>query len=245
MRMRRTFAPGAAEGAVGGRRRQGAEFFTKLFELFLVAGIEGFGVFFELFGGEPAGGGKVGGAGGFGQAVELAALLVHVFGHGPDGLEGAGGAEVFFSGADEVAVGRGHDIDDRLLDGRGFLFGARGAGKGSGGDLAGEEDFAGTVGGESAGKDSLSDLGGEELDGCRVFEKGDGDVGPFGTFGMAIVAVDEAIILSAEGAGAALDSVDAERAAEAVFFGGGRGCGGRNVGHEDEPFRGWGRMLGD
>ena len=147
-----------------------------------------------------------------------------MFGEGPLGLEDIVGAAVFLDGAEGLTVGAGEDFGDGFLNGRGGEGGpgadGGGAGQGKGGDLAGVGE--GARGGEIhlAGEDAVGDLGEEELDGGVVLKERDGDFGAFlRALGMAEVFVGEAMVVAAEGGGVALEAVDAESAAAAVFFG--------------------------
>jgi len=195
-----------------------------------------FGVFFHFFFGEPAGSRVVGGAGGFGLTEFFTLLLIDVFREGPLGLEGSGGALVFFDGAEVFAVGGGDDFGDGFLDGCGGGFGVRGEGArgGEGGDLADVSESAGGGVVEFAGEDAVGELGEDELDGGAVLKEGHDDFGAFlGALGMAMVLVGVAEVARAEGVGVALDAVDFEGAAAAFGFGlgrevgfGGRGCWG-------------------
>jgi len=189
-----------------------------------------FGVFFHFFFGEPAGSRVVGGAGGFGLTEFLTLLLVEVFGEGPLGLEGSGGALVFFDGGEVFAIGGGDDIGDGFLEvcgGCGFCIRGGGAREGEGGDLAdvGESAGGGIV--EGAREDAVGELGEDELDGGVVLKEGHNDFGALpGALGVAIVAVGVAeVAVVAEGPGVALGAVGAEGAAAAFGFGGGGGGG--------------------
>jgi hypothetical protein len=176
----------------------------------------------DLVRGEPAVGGKVIWTGGFWFALALTLPLIEVFVEAPDGLEAdliGGPGE---AGAEKTAVESGENIGGGVL-GVGQLVGGlepRGTGKGEGGNLAGVEDFAGAVGVESLGEEALGDLGGDDLDGIEVFEQGDSNVRTFGADGEAIFGVGDAEVMAAEGAFAALEAADGERAA--AVWGGSR-----------------------
>jgi hypothetical protein len=103
----------------------------------------------------PAAGRHVLGAGGFGNAKQLALPLIQIFAEGPGGLEGAVGAGIFFVRAEGESVGMDGDFGNGLLRdgfGVGRLGGADGAWKAEGGDLAGIENFAGAGGVEGVGE---------------------------------------------------------------------------------------------
>jgi len=218
------------EGGGGFLSADGGVVFLGQANLFLIAGGEVVGVFVDFLFGEPAGGGEVGGTGGFGNAKTLAALLVQIFGNGPLWLEGAGGAEVLLDGAEGLAVGAGDDFGDGFLDAGVLLggFGADGDGarQGLGGNLTVIGEGAGFGGIEGAGEDTVGDLGEEELDGGMVLEEREDDLRAFfGALGMAVIFMGEAEDAAVEGSGVALEAVDTEGAAAAFFFGLGRDLG--------------------
>jgi hypothetical protein len=221
-----------SEGGGGFRVADSGVVFLGFLDFLTVACGEVGGILFHFLFGKPAGGGEVGGAGGFGHAEPLALLFVGVFGDRPLGLEGAGGAAVFLNGAEKFAIGAGGDFGDGFLD-AGVLVGGLGAdgdgaGQGVSGNLAAIGDGAGFGGVEGAGKEAVDDLGEDELDGGGVVEEGHGDFGAlFRADGIAVVLMGMAVVLAEEGGGVALETIDAERAAAAGGFGqvGIFGCG--------------------
>jgi len=182
--------------------------------------------------GKPAGRRQIFGAGDEGLVDLLGVLIKEVFVEGPD-RRGCIGCAPGLVGAEEFAVGSFDDVGNGLLDGLGFVegHGARGGGSGEreGGDLADEGEGAGIAVVDEAGEDAVGGLGEDELDGGVVLEEGhDNFEAAHGALGVAIVQVSVAEIVAAEGGGVALEPVDGEGAAAALFLDrSGGGFGGR------------------
>jgi len=188
------------------------------------------GIFGDFVIGEPAGCGKVGGAGGFGLAHFLALLLVKVFGEGPLGFEDAGGAAILMLGGEGFGVFAFGGFGDLAGDGL-FVFGEPALADEveadeAGGDGAAIADGAGRVVVEVAIEEALHGLGEGELDGGGVFEEGDAVVAfDSGEGGAAVVFVGVTVVVAGHGLGTTLLAAGFDVAALALLAHGVGGLG--------------------